>query len=263
MSAVFWLVTIVMAVLAFSFVATPLRNDFRRPRVVAMAIAMPLFAASMYWFIGSPQAADVEPMSAHDRPITTPTKRKPSDKSVGSVASMVDGLASRLQDNPDDGKSWLLLARSFEHLNRMPEAKAAYEKAAALGEYDGDPGALTNLSDTPAMSAAQVAGNVRLSERAMEIVKPTDTVFIFARAVGGPPMPVAALQRPAADLPLDFVLDDLQAMSADAMLSSFEHVTVSARISRSGAATDALRGLEAQSETIAVADNRHINLIIE
>ena len=131
----FWIATIVMAVLAFGFVAAPLTGAKRRAEVVGTAIALPLFAASMYWLIGSPHAAalasSVEP--------STPTqhhKASSSSKSVGSVASMVDALADRLTENPDDGKSWLLLARSYQHLNRLPEAEEAYRIAVSLGQYD-------------------------------------------------------------------------------------------------------------------------------
>ena len=76
-------------------------------------------------------------------------------------------------------------------------------------------------------------------------------------------MPVAVLQRPVSDLPLDFLLNDSQAMSADMKLSNYEQVTVTARISRSGVATEALQGLEAKSEVVVVAENPHLNLIIE
>jgi hypothetical protein len=46
-------------------------------------------------------------------------------------------------------------------------------------------------------------------------------------------------------------------------LSDLEQVTVTARITRSGDATVALQELEATSGTIRVADNQHLNLIIE
>jgi cytochrome c-type biogenesis protein CcmH/NrfG len=57
---------------------------------------------------------------------------------VGSVASLVDGLAEQLKQNPDDSKSWLLLAHSYRHLNRIPEARDAYNNAAAFGKYDAE-----------------------------------------------------------------------------------------------------------------------------
>jgi len=185
-----------------------------------------------------------------------------SSTSVGSVASMVEGLAARLETNPNDGKSWLLLAKSYHHLKRFPEARDAYARAAALGEYDES---LASYFDAPVAedTGARIFGNVKLSERSMAIVQPTDTVFVFARAVDGPPMPVAVLQRPVSELPLDFLLNDSQAMSADLKLSNFEQVVVTARVSRSGVATDALQDLEAKSGIIVLADNEHLDLIIE
>jgi len=259
MSAVFWVATIVMTLLAFTFVATPLIRNNRRFGLLGIAAALPIFAASLYWFVGSPQAAGVDIQEHTSKPAVA----APQKKSVGSVASMIDGLAARLEGNPDDGKSWLLLARSYNHLQRIPDAIDAYQHAVALGEYDGDLAALSGSPSSGELAVAQVFGNVRLSERSKEIVLPTDTVFIFARAVGGPPMPVAVLQRSVSDLPLDFLLNDSQAMSAETKLSNYEQVIVTARISRSGVAADALKGLEAKSEEIVVAENRHLNLIIE
>jgi hypothetical protein len=52
-------------------------------------------------------------------------------------------------------------------------------------------------------------------------------------------------------------------MSADARLSNYEQVVVTARVSRSGTATEALQGLEAESDVITVAENQHLKLTIE
>lgn len=262
MSADFGIAAILMALLAIGFVAAPLVRNNRRFGLIGIAVGLPIFSAGLYGFVGSPQAATV------DTPAHRSTQNKPGTvssgpKSVGSVASMIDGLAARLKDNPDDGKSWLLLARSYQHLKQTPEARHAYEKAVALGQYEEE---LAALSASPAAAdavGARVFGSLALSERSKTIALPTDTVFIFARAVGGLPMPVAILRKSVSDLPVDFVLNDGQAMSADMKLSNYAQVIVTARISRSGVTADALQGLEAKSEPIVVAENRHLNLIIE
>lgn len=261
MSAVFWVATVTMALLAFSFIAPPLIRSNRRFGLIGVALGLPVFASGLYWIVGSPQAANVEAPTRMVAPASSSTTGKPGD-SVGSVASMVEGLAARLKTNPNDGKSWLLLAKSYHHLKRFPEAREAYAAATDLGEYDES---LASYFDAPVAqdSGARIYGNVQLSERSMAIVKPTDTVFVFARAVDGPPMPVAVLQRPASDMPLDFLLNDSQAMSPDTKLSNYEQVVVIARVSRSGVATDALQNLEAKSGIIVLADNEHLNLIIE
>ncbi len=137
MSAIFWVATIIMALLAICFAAVPLIRKSRRTGFVGIAIAMPIFATGLYWLVGSPQAARVE--AALPEPIQVGSNTSSSTrKSVGSVASLVDGLAERLKQDPDDSKSWLLLARSYRHLNRIPEARDAYNNAAAFGEYDAE-----------------------------------------------------------------------------------------------------------------------------
>ncbi len=57
----------------------------------------------------------------------------------------------------------------------------------------------------------------------------SDTLFIFARAVNGPRMPLAVVRTTAAELPRDFRLDDSMAMTPAARLSTAKEVVVEAR----------------------------------
>ena len=261
MSGFFWIATVIMAVVAFGFVAMPLLKTNRKATLLVVAIAVPLLAAGLYLQLGSPDANEASHRS--NLPTISSQPASTAATNVGSVASMVEGLAGRLRDNPEDGGSWLLLARSYKHLNRIDEAVDAYERAAALGQFDAELAELGgNPSEVPT-TGARIYGNVRLSPDAVDIVQPTDTVFIFAKAVNGPAAPIAVLQRAASELPIDFLLNDSQAMVAGQALSDFDAVVVTARITRGGDATVALQGLEAKSDTILVAENRHLNLTIE
>lgn len=65
-------------------------------------------------------------------------------------------------------------------------------------------------------------------------VSGSDTLFIFAKALKGPPMPLAALKKTVADLPLSVTLNDAMAMMPQMKLSNFKDVKVSAVISKSG-----------------------------
>ena len=94
---------------------------------------------------------------------------------------------------------------------------------------------------SPAPEAAQAQAvlevAVRLDPELAEKVQPGDSVFVFARAVSGPPMPLAVKRLSVADLPTSVSLGDADAMTPQLRLSNFEQVRLFARISRSGDAT--------------------------
>ena len=54
------------------------------------------------------------------------------------------------------------------------------------------------------------------------------TLFIFARALNGPPMPLAVVRQPVGNFPVEAVLNDSQAMMPDLSLSKFPSVVVAA-----------------------------------
>ncbi len=88
------------------------------------------------------------------------------------------------------------------------------------------------VADTPTLKV-----RVSLSADLQGKVQPGDSVFVFARAASGPPMPLAAKRLTVADLPAEVRLSDADAMMPQLRLSQFPQVQLVARVSRAGDAT--------------------------
>jgi cytochrome c-type biogenesis protein CcmH len=99
-------------------------------------------------------------------------------------------------------------------------------------------------------TAKSVSGRVELAPALKGKANPDDVVFIFARAVNGPRMPLAAQRARVADLPLDFMLDDSQAVMQGATISSVDSVRVEVRVSKSGTANPGKGDLTGKSAAV-------------
>ncbi|WP_087694317.1 c-type cytochrome biogenesis protein CcmI [Pseudomonas sp. PE-S1G-1] len=92
-------------------------------------------------------------------------------------------------------------------------------------------------SVAPVKAEKQMQVQVDLAADVKAKALPTDSVFIFARAVKGPPAPLAAKRVTVADLPITVELGDSDAMMPQLKLSNFPEVQLVARISRAGVPT--------------------------
>ncbi len=97
-------------------------------------------------------------------------------------------------------------------------------------------GTLQN-APSAAKQGAHLKVRVSLSDTLKTKVQPGDTVFVFARAVSGPPAPLAVRRVTVADLPVDVELTDADAMMPQLKLSNFAQVQLVARVSRAGQPT--------------------------
>ena len=86
----------------------------------------------------------------------------------------------------------------------------------------------------PATGGKRIQVRVELADNLKGQASPEDTVFIFARAAEGPPMPLAVARKQVKDLPLEVTLDDSMSMVAGMNLSAFERLVIGARVSKSG-----------------------------
>lgn len=128
--------------------------------------------------------------------------------------------------------------------NSEPADSASFAQPAGIQ-------ALTPAPESAAVPAsASLKVTVALSPAVAKLAAPSDAVFIFARAVQGPRMPLAIVRKQVKDLPTTVILDDSVSMSPQIKLSNVPEVVVVARVSKSGTAGAQAGDLEGQSAPI-------------
>jgi cytochrome c-type biogenesis protein CcmH len=304
-----------------------------RRAVWALAAALPLASLAAYLVVGTPSAIVREAEQRAEQQVTP-----------AQVEAMVERLAARLRENPEDANGWKLLGRSYGVMGRYTEAADAYARAAVRAPRDAqlladfadvlamargqslqgepeqlvlraleiephnlkalalagsaaferkdfaaaasywermlahvEPGsedaraiqqnvaearALQSREQKPPPVAGGVRGTVSLAPTLKEKAAPDDTVFVFARAADGPPMPLAVARVRVRDLPFRFLLDDSMAMSPAMKLSAFPRVVVAARVSKSGTATAQPGDLQGASAPVS-NDDGAVNVVID
>ena len=108
----------------------------------------------------------------------------------------------------------------------------------------------------PAKPAAQsgqsraITGKVVLGPNLAGKTSLPDTLFVFAKDVAGPPMPVSIVRASKKDLPFSFRLDDSTSPMPSRKLSDIDTVVIIARLSKSGKAMAESGDLEGMSQPI-------------
>lgn len=314
----------------------------------ALIVCVPVIAIALYAYLGQPDllnGAQKQTAAAHT---SSDGKTK-----LSSVEDMVEKLAARLKEEPNNAEGWFMLARSYMSLNRYKEAVVALEKTNELvpdnpvvmlryadaltmlrgGQMSGKPFELIKRAVeispdnqtglwligmgyekqgaykkaisywnmllpllTDEESKAEVNKLIRQAKRKAGIdtadhpfsqtvnkdnaaikslavvvsidktklttVSENDTVFIFARALQGPPMPLAVVRKQVKDLPIEVTLDDSMAMMPTMKISSFDKVQIVARVSKSGIAKAQSGDLESNVSIASAGQKEKVKLVI-
>ncbi len=120
----------------------------------------------------------------------------------------------------------------------------------------------TVASAKEAVPAVSINVQVSIADDFKGKVNRGDTVFIYAKALTGPPMPLAIVRKKVSDLPLTVTLDDAMAMMPTMKLSSFKAVKVMARVSKSGSAMQQKGDFVGQLELSKLNKNQSIIIVI-
>jgi hypothetical protein len=192
-----------------------------------------------------------------------------SKPGAGSMDSAIAALEARLAKGGGTPDDWELLAKSFEFLGRP--ADAAKARAKQLPALAGD--AKSSASATAAGSAIAgspaarpglaVTGEVTLAAGLAAKATAGETLFIVAKSVDAPGIPVAVFRGSVGNWPLKFTLDDSQAMMPGRNLSSAGRVTIEARISQKGQPLPTAGDLQGSSGVINPADQKPLKITID
>lgn len=179
----------------------------------------------------------------------------------GIMFSLADALAMQ-QEGVMTGEPEQLVLRALEISPQEPnglwlaglaaEQKQEYRRAheywtRLLPLIENDPESIREVrgliavleQNDPALQPEVVIGKtltltVSLSEAIQHLASENDAVFVYAKAMNGPPMPLAVKRISVRDLPANVTLSDADAMIASMKLSSFDQIIVGARVSKSG-----------------------------
>ena len=243
------------------------------------ALALMVPALALYGVLGQP-ASLLQP--AHAAPTMADVD--------GMVRQMELALRARPAGNAADAPAWDMLARAQASLQRYAQAAESYARAIELDPGDAqrlaDRADLLRLINGPggvaeaerlvqralaidprhpkalALAAAQapatatpsrsgIAGRVEIAPELRARLQPGDTLYITARTLQGPRLPLAVLRLSASAEAVAFSLNDDQAMAPDHRISDHAQVVVEARISRSGDAMPRAGDLVGRTGAIA------------
>ena len=250
---------------------------------LAVALLMPLAAFGLYRWRGEPPT-----LQAHMSTTVTPTALKDHGSDIQAAISK---LAAKLREHPDDAEGWALLGRTYKATGHYTEAREAFKQAVAAAPGDADFEREYAAADTPnadsrvepeqcptsgvdandACAGSRVSTNdstsitvtVSLDPKLKGYVRPSDTLFVFAKAAQGPAMPLAIARLTAAQLPASVTLSDSMSMMPNLTISKFGQIVLGARISKSGNAAPQKGDYQTVSAALANSSAAPVRLTID
>ena len=183
-------------------------------------------------------------------------------------------LASALQLDPGNTQALWLSGIAAEQAGN--QALAAERWRAALATVPADSAAAATirnaleqplgLTDGTASSSAagraRIEVSVRLDPKFTREFAADTPVFVFARAVDGPRMPLAVVRTTVGRLPQTLTLDDSKALSGGAKLSAFREVRIVARVSPDGQAMPKAGNVQGSSGPIQTDAGQPVTLVM-
>ena len=269
---------------------------------ISIVAALMLLATGIYFAVAQlSDPVEQDLMSDFKAAPAVPSGKQDATEGIAPVDELLVGLKQRLETQPDDVDGWVLLSKSYYHLDQWKEAEEAFEKAKALG-YAGswqplpridafsennsspqDTGSSLNFRDyklsatldqatmqpgetntpTGSITSKSLKLKVSLNPALQNELSPEAQVFVFVRAVENPGPPLAVVRKKVAELPFEIALNDSHAMIPGRTISSAKNVIVGARISISGNPERQAGDFEKLSNSIPSNSDDTLELVIK
>lgn len=154
------------------------------------------------------------------------------------IGLWLGGLAAEQRN--DFPKAYLLWSRLLPLMKEDPNSYKEIESMLAqlkesFPELGNNTTAQVNAPiDKKVDTGIKVNLSISINSSISQQLTGNEQVFVYAKAVTGPPMPLAAKKLKVSDLPLTVTLSDADAMMPQLKLSSVDAFTVGARVSMTG-----------------------------
>ncbi|HET8702083.1 MAG TPA: hypothetical protein VFL97_10520, partial [Nitrococcus sp.] len=173
-----------------------------------------------------------------------------------TLALWLSGIAAKQK-----GDQALATERWRAALATVPADSAA---AAAIRSALGESGETAKKAAAPsvAVGGARIEVSVQLDPKFAHEFSAATPVFVFARAVDGPRMPLAVVRTTVGRLPQTLTLDDSKAITGGAKLSAFREVQIVARVSPDGQAMPEAGNVQGSSGPIRTDTHQPVTLVL-
>jgi cytochrome c-type biogenesis protein CcmH len=186
------------------------------------------WAQALYFAAGKKWSAQIQAL--------TDEALKADPKEVTSLGLLgISAFEGKRYQDAIDYWQRLLVQLPADDGSRAPLQGGIDQAKARLLASGGQVAAVAASPDAAkAPNTVGIKVRVELGDALKAKVQAGDSVFIFARATKGPPIPLAVKRLTVADLPVTVDLGDADAMRPDLKLSSYPEVQLMARVSRAG-----------------------------
>ncbi|MCU7881298.1 MAG: c-type cytochrome biogenesis protein CcmI [Candidatus Thiodiazotropha sp. (ex Lucinoma aequizonata)] len=226
----------VALLLAYSeAIASTNGNDFsgRAAPMIDKAYQLEPNNPNVLWISGILAYQRSEFKSAIERWEALKVTLQPQSAKLEPVNDALDDVRSKLALAPDEGS--------------LPTIVQAKKPDSSKPVTDSSKSLQVEISLSPELQAKAKAG---------------DLVFVYAKALSGPPMPLAAVRKKVSDLPLSIELDDSMAMIPQMKLSGFPEVIVGARVSLSANPSAQNGDLEGEIKPVSPGQSETVRVVI-